>query len=126
MLRTLSAHRNIMLTSCTTVPASLLSALKFVPHDANCVRLYERYARKQKAKNVTWLHTLSSLDRFTFLSLKLFQLMKLYTAERGRKIITNDGKEKVLNNATVAYSIIFFFSWFARKEYDKARKTESG
>jgi hypothetical protein len=59
--------------------------------------------------------------------LKLFQLLKLYTyiAERGRKKITNGGKEKVSNNATVAYSIKFF-SWFVRKKYDKARKFESG
>jgi hypothetical protein len=79
----------------------------------------------KKQKNTTWLHTLSSPDRFTFWLLKLFQLLKLYTAERGRKIITNDRKEKVLKNATVTYSIILF-SWFVRKEYDKARKTESG
>jgi hypothetical protein len=79
----------------------------------------------KKQENVTCIHTLSSLDRFTFLLLKLFQLLKLYTAERGRKIITNDAREKVSNNATVAYSIIFF-SWFVREEYEKARKTGSG
>ena len=62
------------------------------------------------------------LERFTFLLLKLFQLLKLYTAERGRKIITNGGKAKVSNNAKVAYSIIyiyiyiFFFSRFVRRE----------
>lgn len=79
----------------------------------------------KKQRNVTWLHTLSSQDRFTFLLLKLFQMLKLYTAERGRKIITNGGKEKVSDNATVAYSIIFF-SWFIRKEYDKERNRRTG
>jgi len=115
-----------MLTSGTTVPAyfTLSSEVRHTRCKLRHIILKVRQKAKRK-KKFTWLHTLSSLDRFTFLSLKVFQRRKLYTAERGRKIITNGGKEKVSNNATAAYSITFF-SCFVRKEYDKARKIELG